>query len=361
MIKKMMYVVLFLLIIAITLMFYTVLNFGASPNEQEQKNFERHSYYKDGKFQSPMKLGYYPEKVRNGPNGFWRFIDNSRFAPTDKIPVIELTKQSFPDNASDYSLYWLGHSSAIMDIDGKRYAFDPVIENAGPLPFIAPRFVKSPIKRDELPDFDYVIITHNHYDHLERKTVQAIKGHFIVPLGVGTTLKGWGIDENRITELGWGESFKKNGVKITATEGVHYSSRSPWDRDKTLWNSYVIKTENKNIFWCGDTGYSDHFKKIGEEFGPFDLAVLEIDGWNPAWPQTHLFPDEVIKAGNELKAKNILPVHWGVFELALHPWQESIEMVIKNNNGKMNILTPKMGEMIIPGYTETSYWWRGLK
>ena len=205
-----------------------------------------------------------------------------------------------------------------------------------------------------------MIITHNHYDHLELKTVQALKdAHFIVPLGVGAALRGWGIAEQNITELGWGDVFEQDGLKITAETAVHYSGRAKLASNETLWNSYVIQTGDKNIYWSGDTGYGVHFKEIGDKYGPFDLATLEIDAWNTGWPNIHLFPEEAVKAAQELKTKQIIPFHWAVFDLALHPWHESIDMLLSESQGTdISVLTPLMGEKIIPGSSQTSKWWQ---
>ena len=207
---------------------------------------------------------------------------------------------------------------------------------------------------------DYVVITHNHYDHLEKKTVRSIpKGRFIVPLGVGAALRGWGIAPDRITELGWGEKFEEDGLTITAVEGVHFSGRGFFDRNKTLWVSYIVASKRKNSFWSGDTGYGEHFTRFKEEYGPFDLAAMEIDGWNAGWPRSHMSPKESSQAAEDLGARHILPVHWGVFDLALHPWHESIDMFMEEaKTKKFGVLTPKIGERVIPGETATPFWWK---
>lgn len=333
--------------------------FGKNPSKEDLLSYEKLSYFKNGEFQSPQKLVYDFNNVRNGSVGFARFLTKSIFAPEGNLPKVRLDKNSFSEKQNDFAVYWLGHSAAIMELDGKRIIFDPVLGNAAPIPFAVPRYGEAPIKRNELPKVDYIVITHNHYDHLEKKTVQSIKtGHFVVPLGVGATLKGWGIDNNRITELSWDDAFEKDNFKIIATEGVHYTNRSPFNRNKTLWNSYVIQSPSKKIFWGGDTGYSEHFARIGNKYGPFDFATLEIDGWNTGWVNTHMFPHEVIQATKNLNVKNLLPIHWAVFDLALHPWHESIDMVLDEAEGKdINILTPKMGEKINLD-SKTSYWWR---
>lgn len=359
-IKIMLYILLALAILASGAGLYLKGNFGAMPSREDEATFARLPYYKDGQFQSPAPLHYDFDNVRNGPAGWFRFLFRSKFAPTPPLPKVMLNRSSFPEQPEDYALYWLGHSAAIMDLGGKRFIFDPVLDNAAPVPKGAQRFDVAPIKREDLPAVDYILITHNHYDHLEKKTVKAIKsGHFIVPLGLGAALRGWGLEAARITELGWDESFEQEGIKISAVEGVHYSGRSPFDRNKTLWNSYVIKTKDKNIFWGGDTGYGKHFARIGKVYGPFDLAALEIDGWNTGWPNTHLFPHEVVQAALDLRVHHLLPIHWAVFDLALHPLHESIDMLLEEAKNKdLRIITPRMGEKIVPGSSQTQHWWK---
>lgn len=358
--KRMIISLLIILIVLSTITaVYALREFGKSPTKQELAEYEKLSYFNNGTFQSPVKLAYDFDNVSGGKIGFTRFLTKSPYSPQSPLPKVILDKNSFSKTPSDFALYWLGHSSAILELDGKRFIFDPVIENAGPLPFVVPRYDVSPINRKDLPQVDYIILTHNHYDHLERKTVQSIKsGHFIVPLGIKTLLTGWGIDKDRITELGWQESFEQDGFNITAETGVHYSNRTPFNRNKTLWNSYIIKSPSKKIFWAGDTGYGEHFHQIGKQHGPFDLAALEIDGWNTGWVNTHMFPKEVVKAAQELQTKAILPTHWAVFDLALHPWHESIDMLLEEvQDTNIKVLTPKMGEEITLE-SKTDHWWK---
>lgn len=349
-----------LLVLFIAAGLYIRREIGRTPSKEELTSYEKLSYFKDGAFQSPQPLVYDFNNVRNGNGGgFARFLTQSRFAPGKPLPKIMLDKNSFAQQPAAFAVYWLGHSAAIMELDGKRIIFDPVLGNAAPIPFAVPRYDDAPVKRKDLPEADYIVISHNHYDHLERKTVQALKNaHFIVPLGVGAALRGWGVEKDRITELGWRDVFEKDGLKITAAEGVHYSGRSRSDRNKTLWNSYILQSGGKKIFWAGDTGYGRHFAELGKEFGPFDFFAIEIDGWNTGWPNTHIFPAEVIRAAQDLNVKTILPMHWAVFDLALHPWHESIDMVLEEaKETDIRILTPKMGEKITAD-SETTHWWK---
>lgn len=351
-----------ILILVTATAFYVWQEFGDNPSADEEATYAKLPYYHNGEFQSPQKLVFDFKNVRNGGAGFARFLAQSPFAPQGSLPMIHLDRESFGKKSAEFAIWWLGHSSAIMEMDGKRIIIDPVLGNAAPIPFVVPRYGQAPIKRENFPEADYIVITHNHYDHLERRTIQAIKsGHFIVPLGVGSALRGWGVAENRISELGWGDRFEKDGLVIAAEEGIHYSNRSPFNRNKTLWNSYVLLGEKNKIFWSGDTGYGDHFVRIGAKYGAFDFAAIEIDGWNTGWVNTHLFPKEVVQAALDLNAKRILPIHWGVFDLALHPWHESIDMVLEEAKGtELKIMTPKMGEKISLE-SETSYWWQNVE
>lgn len=357
--KLMLKLLLILIIFAAVTGGYALREIGKSPSAEELKAFEKLPYFKDGKFHGPEEMRLYPDKVRNGPAGFFRMLTQSRFAPQKPLPQINLTQNSFADILEDFSLYWLGHSGVIMELSGKRIIFDPVLGNAAPIPFAVPRYNPAPINYDNFPNIDYVIITHNHYDHLERKSIQALKtSHFIVPLGVGAALRGWGISPENITELGWGDVFEKDNLTIIAETAMHYSGRAKLASNETLWNSYIIKSEDKNIYWGGDTGYGKHFKEIGKKYGPFDLTALEIDAWNPGWPNIHLFPQETVQAAADLQARQILPLHWAVFDLALHPWHESIDMVLEEaQKTNIKVLTPLMGEKVVPDKKQTKKWW----
>ncbi|WP_207429366.1 MBL fold metallo-hydrolase [Pedobacter sp. SYSU D00535] len=332
-------------------------------SDERKKEYSGHRYYSPLKdeFISPKEIVSHPEQTTGGNPGFGRFFKRSPNAPEFELPKRALTKRDFSEVPSSYAAYWLGHSSAIIELDGYRILIDPVFENAGPLPIIARRMSAPPLQREELPKIDIVIITHDHYDHLETETIKFLANkniRFIVPLAVGARLEGWGVSKNKIKELAWNQSVKHGSLSITACPTVHYSGRSYNDRNKTLWASYVIKGEKKNLYWSGDTGYGEHFKEIGQKYGPFDLAFMEIDAWNKGWPNTHLFPEQVIQASQEINASLLFPIHFSTFDLALHPWNESINMVAdlaqKNN---IEMVTPLMGEKVIPGITPTKKWW----
>lgn len=332
-------------------------------NKESKRMYGKFSYYdtKENVFVSPEELVFYPERTTGGSSGFLRFFSKSPNAPKHDLPKVNLTKADFSSTPSPYALYWLGHSSAVLELDGLRILIDPVLDNAAPFPGIVGRYSASPIKREELPEVDIVLISHDHYDHLEARTMKYLKNtntRFIVPLGVGSRLIGWGIAKDKITEIAWDQSVTISSVRITATPTVHYSGRSGLDRNKTLWAAYVIKGREKNIFWSGDSGYGTHFETIGKKYGPFDLACIEIDGWNDGWPNTHLYPEEAVRVAKEVGSPILLPTHWAVFDLALHPWNESIQKVYESaTENNIELLTPLMGEKVIPGETQTQVWW----
>jgi L-ascorbate metabolism protein UlaG (beta-lactamase superfamily) len=353
-----------LLVAAGSLAFYISRQMGSLESPEERKaRFSGLSYYDVGtdQFISPEPLPYYPEQTTGGDSGPARFFKTSPNAPKFPLPKKMITKSDFSETPSDFAAWWFGHSTFILELDGKRILFDPVFENGGPLPFILRRFGESPIKREELPEIDIVVITHDHYDHLEAATIRFLAGRntaFIVPLGVGARLESWGIQKNNITELGWHDAKTVGSLQITALPGIHYTSRSFNDRNKTLWASFMIKGNEKNLFVSGDTGYGSHLKDIGEKYGPFDMAFVEIDGWNKGWPLTHLFPDQAVQLCQDIDTQVMFPIHWGVFDLALHPWDESIKMVAEFAVEKnIRLVTPLMGEKIIPGLSTTNHWW----
>ena len=362
--KVTLWVFLIVLILAGGIAWYLNEQTGSIEDLEERNNkYAELSYYSSetGEFISPQQLPFYPEKTTGGDPGFARFFKTSPYAPESPFPKQMLTKNDFSETPADFATYWLGHSTVILELDGKRILFDPVFRNAGPLPIITRRYDESPLKREDLPEIDLVIITHDHYDHLEMATIKHLADKdikFLTPLGVGTRLEGWGVPGKNITELGWNQETVFDSIKITALPGIHYSGRSNSDRNQTLWASYAIKGKDKNIFNSGDTGYGTHLKEIGEKYGPFDMAFVEIDGWNNGWPLTHLFPGQVIQLCKDVNTQLLFPTHWGTFDLALHPWNESIQMVADQaKENDIELIAPVMGQKVIPGLTATSYWW----
>lgn len=283
--------------------------------------------------------------------------------PKSHSPQVSPDLLNFTEESDNPKFIWFGHSTILMNIEGKTILTDPVFsENAAPVNFMVKRFQNPVLQLNELPPIDVVVISHNHYDHLDKKTIKFFKDKntkFIVPLGVGVILKKWGIDKSKITELNWYESIKDDNLNFTATPAIHYSGRGLFDKNKTLWSSWVIESDNKKIFFSGDSGYGKHFKEIGERFGGFDFAFIENGQYDKRWPDIHMFPEETVQAALDLKAKIFTPIHWGMFDLSLHKWNEPIKesyKVAKEKN--MAIITPEFGETFWTNKEKTkNLWW----
>lgn len=286
--------------------------------------------------------------------------------PPVALPIIKPDPASFHNPiAPGLRAIWLGHASVLLEIDGVRLLTDPVLSNrASPFQFMGPlRFHPSPIALGELPKIDAVVISHDHYDHLDTATVKHLAGkgtQFFVPLGIGAHLERWGVADKQITELDWWETGKVGSVVINCTPTRHYSGRRGIDYNATLWSSWSIIGTRHRAFYSGDTGYADHFSKIGRKFGPFDLTIIKVGSYGDSWLDIHMDPEHAVQANIDLKGKRMLPVHWATFNLAYHGWKEPIERTVAAA-GKQNVtlLTPRLGEnMDIKGKNTGSHWWK---
>ncbi len=256
---------------------------------------------------------------------------------------------------------WLGHSSLMINMDGFRILLDPVFEEKVTL--VGPKRFNGPVPAalGDLPDIDLVIVSHDHYDHLNKATVKALKDKaacFMVPLGVDAHLKNWGIPASKIIALNWWQSGTPvQGLTVTATPGQHFSGRGLTDRNRTLWASWVIASPNYRIFFSGDSGYFDGFAAIGEAFGPFDMTFLECGAYDPAWHGVHMYPEETVQAHRDLKGKILHPIHWGTFNLALHPWYDPMVRLSKAAKASgISIATPMAGQTITFGDPGRPWW-----
>jgi len=285
--------------------------------------------------------------------------------PSNKIQVVKINKDEFI-NFSDslIRITWFGHSTVIIEIDGKKIMIDTMLgKSPSPVSFFSKRFFDGlPLEIKDIPTLDAVIISHDHYDHLDYLTILDIKdkvGHFYVPFGVGSHLVKWGVDESKITELDWWDEVEYKNMKFVCTPAQHFSGRSLNDRNKTLWCSWVIVGKSGKLFFCGDSGYSENFTKIGEKYGPFDLCMMECGQYNDLWKEIHILPEEAVQANIDLKGKVLMPIHWGAFSLSLHKWNEPVERLIKEAQIKNVIITtPMVGEsIIIDQKYPNSKWW----
>lgn len=352
-VKIFLYLIALLLFISIFLGFFIYKEIGKS--DDELKRFGNLSYFdaKPALFKSYINTDI---PLFDDLYSYAKFYFFKLNAPKQAMPLIRKSKDDFGSKVENSAFYWLGHSSVLAELKGLRVLIDPVFENASAIPFALRRFAPPPIYLKELPKLDIIIITHNHYDHLERNSIQRLFArHYIVPLGLKKTLVAWGVEEDKITELGWGDESEISGLKITAQSGIHYSGRSPFDENKSLWNSYILSFDEKKIFFGGDGGYGAHFAQIGERYGPFELAFLGIDGWHERRVNAHLYPAQALQACKDLGAKALVPIHWGVFNSGRH-WKEAIEILYQNKK-ELKIIAPMMGERFENNST-TKPWWR---
>ncbi|WP_315058030.1 MBL fold metallo-hydrolase [Chryseobacterium indoltheticum] len=339
--------------------------FGAAPKGKRLEKILNSKNYKNKQFQNQS----FTPQIAEGfsmPRVMFDFLFGKKdplLKPLHAIPAIHTDLNSI--SANEDVFIWMGQSSYFIKIDGVSFLIDPVLSTFGsPFKFFNKAFEGSDLfKPQDIPNIDYLVITHDHYDHLDFPTVKAIRekvGKAIMPLGVGAHLERWGYSEDQIIEEDWGASVTlKDGFNITFTPARHFSGRK-FQRNTTLWTSYVLETPTKKIFLGGDSGYDTHFKTIGEKYGPFDFAIMENGQYNPAWKYIHALPEDVIQASLDIQAKNIIPVHSGKFALALHPWNEPLQKVTTLGKEKnLHILTPKIGEKL--DLNNTSYhfqnWW----
>lgn len=300
---------------------------------------------------------------------FMQLLKRVRVNPDGLLPIVKLSKGYF-DGPLRRGLRatWFGHSAMLVEMDGKKIFCDPMLGKiSAPLPINGlRRFGELPMPVESLPKLDVVLISHDHYDHLDYWSVMRLKGKvkkFFVPLGIGGHLRRWGVDREKIEELDWWDEVSFGNLIFELVPSRHFSGRTPFDRNKTLWGSWVIRGKTANIFFGGDSGYHRVYKEIGEKYGPFDLTMLDCGQYNELWADMHMTPEETIRAHLDLKGKLLLPIHWGAFILSPHPWNEPIERVLKQAaKMKVRVTTPKIGESVVPGVEEPrGVWWKKLR
>ena len=287
--------------------------------------------------------------------------------PSAPIPVERLTRADL-EAAPDRSLFRLGHSTMLIKLRGDFWITDPVFaERASPVQWMGPkRFHAPPIALEELPPLRGVLLSHDHYDHLDRDTVLKLAKTtevFLTPLGVGDRLIAWGVDASKVRQFDWWEGTTIDGVQFTATPAQHFSGRGLFDGNKTLWASWVIVDSNLRLFFSGDTGYFDGFKEIGRRFGPFDVTMMETGAYDPQWPYVHMQPEQTVQAHVDLRGRWLLPVHNGTFDLAMHDWTDPFERVLALSNARgIALTTPRMGERLdLTSPSVATRWWREVE
>jgi L-ascorbate metabolism protein UlaG (beta-lactamase superfamily) len=289
--------------------------------------------------------------------------------PVDAIPVQALTRaqlDALPNDANH--IVRLGHSSHLLKLQGRYWLIDPVFgERVSPLSFMGPkRFHAPPMALAELPPIEGLVLSHDHYDHLDVPTIAYLRGkvqHYFVPLGVGARLQDMGVAAEHIREFDWWQSATHAGVQLTAAPAQHFSGRGLWDRDRTLWASWVLQAGGQRIFYGGDSGYFAGFRQIGERLGGFDIALMENGAYDAWWPSVHMTPEQTVQAFVDLRARVLYSVHNSTFDLAFHRWQEPMaRLAALTKAQQIELATPEIGEVLTIGATRRNrLWWEGLK
>jgi L-ascorbate metabolism protein UlaG (beta-lactamase superfamily) len=320
--------------------------------------------WQDGKFRNGL-----PETTHFS-RALAKLLTAKNTKPSHPIPTVERRKTDFEKPPqSGLRVTWVSHSSLLVEIEGRRFLTDPVWgERASPVSFAGPkRFFPAPIPLNELPQLDAVVLSHDHYDHFCKETLEFFartQVPFIVPLGVGDRLEDLGVHHSRISEFDWWEELQLGPVKLACVPARHFSGRTLFDRNSTLWCGWAFIGANRRFYFSGDTAYFPGFKMIGEKYGPFDIVAIESAAYNSAWPDVHIGPEQAIQACLEVKGQLYLPIHWATFNLSTHSWTEPVErLIVKAKSLNVPLVFPKPGESVEPGAIPKSMfekWWPEL-
>jgi L-ascorbate metabolism protein UlaG (beta-lactamase superfamily) len=369
--KKMVFVIIVISLVsafvAVNLFFILAPQFGGKPDKKRMAGLSDTSLFDGKKFKNltniPLIL----------PDSFGKIIKlqfrkNPGRVPVQPLPSVKPVFDAVA-NTDSLTIIWLGHSSVLIRIHNTIILTDPVFsKRASPVSFAGPKSfpLATPCTPEDIPTPDIILISHDHFDHLDYKTIKKYYRHvksFFVPLGVRDHLERWGVPPENIAEFGWWESrVFDSSLQFVATPAQHFSGRRKQD-NATLWCSWVIKDKGYSVYYCGDSGYGPHFKEIGEKYGPFDITLMECGAYGQYWPNIHMLPKQTVQAQIDLKGKVLIPVHWGKFSLAFHPWKEPIEQLARcAAEQNITLATPLIGQPVTPGnHTNSSEWWKNFK
>ncbi len=363
-------IILILVLIAVISIIYINVHptFGGKPDMKTKERIENSQHFDGKKFNNLM-----PTTIIEKQNVSDKFsiAKNIMFPPTGKNPSSKIkSEQLEAKKMENEDFAWLGHSTVLFKTSNKTIITDPVFYNAAPVSFVQKPFeMTNKPATEDLPYIDVVLISHDHYDHLDYNTIKEISsnvGAFYVPLGVKAHLQRWGVSDEKIVEFDWYDEVNLDDIQFVFTPSRHFSGRSINDRCKTLWGSWVIISPTIKIYFSGDGGYSDEFKKIGEMFDGFDIAFMECGAYNKSWQNIHMFPEQTAQAIIDVKAKVAMPIHWGKFDLSTHKWNESPEKLLdsieeynrmKTEEEQIKITTPKIAEIFNLSNLPSSKWW----
>ena len=350
-------VILIYILLGLCSIFFGFLNlnpeFGSNPSTAQKQKYSKYENYSDEEFKNIEKT-----IMKTGDITMSDFFrrDSNR-VPQKEFDYDIINSSDLFGNIKNNSIKfaWLGHSAFIFNIENKIVMIDPMLTDyASPIPISnLKRFGPDPkniLSIDDMDSIDVVIFSHDHYDHLDYKSIKILKRKvkkYFVPLGLGNHLVEWGVNSELITELNWNEKDNYDDIEIVCLPSRHFSGRGPFNRNSTLWASWAILSENGKVYFSGDSGYGKHFKDIGHQYGPFDIVLIDSGQYNKAWKYSHMFPNEAVIAAKDLKAKYFMPIHWGAFVLSTHEWDEPInESVFYAKKYNQKIITPKIGEIL---------------
>ncbi|MFC0526989.1 MBL fold metallo-hydrolase [Phytohabitans kaempferiae] len=318
--------------------------------------------YRGGRFRNTVAATVLPRGTARAAARELLFGKQVR-RPTRAVPLV--TPGAAP--AEGLHVTWYGHASSLVELAGRRVLFDPVwSKRCSPFPFVGPqRLHPPPVPLDALPPVDAIVISHDHYDHLDLPTVRALvrtqEAPFVVPLGVGAHLDRWRVPRARIVELDWDDTADLAGLRLTATAARHFSGRL-FARDRTLWGSWVVESGGRKVFYTGDSGYFDGYAAIGEKHGPFEVSLVQIGAYSPAWPDIHMTPEDAVRAHVDLRAGLLMPVHWATFVLSYHSWSEPVDRLWREAKAAdVRVAIPRPGERVdVAAPPVVDAWWQPL-
>lgn len=341
--------------------------FGSKAQGARLERMQASARFKDGVFHNTTPVGLGLKKGTTLATVKEYMYGGQRRVPSGALPIVDPLEAWLRPAESGLRATWLGHSTVLLEIDGMRVLTDPVWgERVSPLPFAGPkRFHPAPVEIEKLPRLDAVVISHDHYDHLDYPSILRLiplDVPIVTSLGVGAHLEAWGLPAHRITELDWWESHRIGALTITAAPSQHFSGRSVADRNRTSWSALAMRGPRHAVFFSGDTGLTEEYAEINRKLGPFDLILLEVGAWHPNWGDIHLGPENALRAHALLGGGAFLPVHWGTFNLAMHAWDEPAELLVKLAPTDAPLIMPRLGQPIEPGHVQSvDPWWRDVQ